>query len=1029
MLIIKPTWLAHAEEKRRFEVYTCHVSADGNRLATGGLDGTVRIWSTEAILKAGDDSYKGPRQLCSMSTHTGAVLAVRWAGTNRYLASGSDDKIVLIYERDLNAAPSRPQFGSSEPSHTETWRTYRRLAGHDNDVQDVGWSADSSILVSVGLDSKVVIWSGSTFERLKRLDVHQSHVKGLTFDPANKYFATASDDRSIKVFRFTPPAANTSMHDVGANFVTETTITKPFTKSPITTYFRRCSWSPDGAHIAAANATNGPVSSVAIINRGTWDSDINLIGHEGPVEVCSFAPRMFSREQWPPQNGIMPGQVPHLTTVIACAGQDKSLSLWNTSSPRPLLIAQNLATKTISDLAWSPDGKSLFATSLDGNVVAIVFQEGDLGFVVGLEENERLLQKFGTARKGVGIPESVDFLRLEEKGKQEERREVEGRMGALMMDGGGASNGDTIMSDTVQNGAGAQWQMQIHGQDSTPQAPAAATAATATTTTTTEPKPEPKPEKRHVQKITITKDGRKRVTPMLVSSATTSNLPNAQLLAKHINATGPGFGPQSTLDLSRPYDGLPKGGLAAVLLGNKRRNPTLEEVAENEDAILSPPKRKGIAVNISATPADEGVDVLRPAIVNPALTVSQVRLALPKLRTSIVRAMDSLGNPAPLPENSNGVSNTTDSTSQTGEFVFEARNHIKYPHPNEPTRLTVTHQGKAVWVDYLPKPVMLITANSNFYAAACEDGSLHIFTAAGRRLLSPLILDATPCFLESRGWWLMAITCVGVCHVWNLQTMRSKYGAGGVSLAPIFDVASVLSDADRPTAKGESITEASVNGNGNVIVCLTSGDGFVYASDLCVWQRISEAWWATGSQFWDTSGGTAMATGAGLSSGIIPFVERRTTAEVLMHGRGRFLQGIIKRLLTREGWEGFESTVSVAHLENRIAAAKSLQAKDDFKTYLTMYARRIAMEGAKHKVEELCKELMTEVNESMMMIDDNADTKAETKTEDTMICGWDKTELLKSCLLIFGKFRELQRITIPYARAVGMLVENTAEDL
>ncbi|KAF3311350.1 HIR complex subunit [Orbilia oligospora] len=1017
MLIIKPTWLAHAEEKRRFEVYTCHVSADGKRLATGGLDGTVRIWSTEAILKAGDQTYQGPRQLCSMNTHTGAVLAVRWSGTNRYLASGSDDKIVLIYERDPNAAPSRPQFGSSEPGHTETWRTYRRLAGHDNDVQDVGWSADSSILVSVGLDSKVVIWSGSTFERLKRLDVHQSHVKGLTFDPANKYFATASDDRSIKVFRFTPPAANTSMHDVGANFVTETTITKPFTKSPITTYFRRCSWSPDGAHIAAANATNGPVSSVAIINRGTWDSDINLIGHEGPVEVCSFAPRMFSREQWPPQNGIVPGQMPHLTTVIACAGQDKSLSLWNTSSPRPLVIAQNLATKTISDLAWSPDGRSLFATSLDGNVVAIIFEEGDLGYVVGLEENERLLQKFGTARKGVGIPESVDFLLLEEKGKQEERREVEGRMGALMMDGGGNTNGDTIMSGTAQNGVGAQWQMQIHGQDSNSQ-PAVP-----------DPKPtvEPKPEKRAVQKITITKDGRKRVTPVLVSSATTSNLPNAQLLAKQIT-TGPGagFGPQSTLDLSRPYDGLPKGGLAAVLLGNKRRNPTLEEAAENEDGVSSPPKRKVTAVNVSATAAAESTEVLRPPIINPALSASQVRLAVPKIRNIVVRALDSQGNPAPLPDNVNGPSGAE---SQTGEFVFEAKNNIKYPHPNEPTKLSVAHQGKTVWVDYLPKPVILITATTNFYAAACEDGTIHVFTPAGRRLLSPLVLDATSCFLESRGWWLMAITCVGACHVWNLQTMKSKYGGGGVSLAPIFDLASILSDADKPVSKAESITEASVNGNGNVIICLTSGDGFVYSSDLCVWQKISEAWWATGSQFWDTSGGTAMATGAGLSSGIIPFVERRTTAEVLMHGRGRFLQGIIKRLSTREGWEGFESTVSVAHLENRIAAAKSLQAKDDFKTYLTMYARRIAMEGAKHKVEELCKELMTDVNESMMMIDDSADPKGESKVEDTMICGWDKTELLKSCLLIFGKFRELQRITIPYARAVGMLIENNAEDL
>ena len=48
------------------------------------------------------------------------------------------------------------------------------------------------------------------------------------------------------------------------------------------------SWSPDGAHITASNATNnsGYVFVAAVISRGNWTADISLVGHENAVEVA-----------------------------------------------------------------------------------------------------------------------------------------------------------------------------------------------------------------------------------------------------------------------------------------------------------------------------------------------------------------------------------------------------------------------------------------------------------------------------------------------------------------------------------------------------------------------------------------------------------------------------------------------------------------------------------------------------------------------------------------------------------------------
>lgn len=124
-------------EKKDFEVYSCHVSPDGSRLVTAaggerahmtgsdiyrrplftmtpnsGLDGHVRIWSTDAIFNAADPEYSKPKQLASMSYHSGTIHTVRFSPNGRYVASGADDKIVCVYTLD-----------PTPPSHTSTFGT------------------------------------------------------------------------------------------------------------------------------------------------------------------------------------------------------------------------------------------------------------------------------------------------------------------------------------------------------------------------------------------------------------------------------------------------------------------------------------------------------------------------------------------------------------------------------------------------------------------------------------------------------------------------------------------------------------------------------------------------------------------------------------------------------------------------------------------------------------------------------------------------------------------------------------------
>ncbi|WPG99746.1 protein hir1 [Acrodontium crateriforme] len=1042
MRFTKPQWLSHAGEKKDHEVYSCHVSPDGTRLATAGGDGHVRIWSTEAILNASNPSYTKPKQLAALSYHTGTVHSVRFSPNGKYLASGADDKLLCVYNLDPTP-PSHTTFGSNEAPPVENWRIFRRLIGHDNDVQDLGWSYDSSILVSVGLDSKIVVWSGSTFEKLKTLSQHQSHVKGITFDPANKYFATASDDRSIKIYRFTSPPPNATAYDQTSNFTLETSVTAPFSTSPLTTYFRRCSWSPEGAHIAAANAVNGPVSSVAIVNRGSWDSEINLIGHEGPVEVCAFSPRLFCSKPPPPMNEVKDYVMPQAVTIVACAGQDKTLSVWNTSFPRPFVTTAELCAKSISDLAWSPDGETIYMASLDGTIAALVFEKGELGYPAWTSENDKALAKYGAGRR-VGIVENADALRLEEGSKAGEIKGVEGRMGELMGDENSQPsaivNGDAKTNGTSVGNANA---------NATTNGTAEATPA---------PPKDPQTEKidKLKQRVTITKDGKKRIAPMLVSSSNQgeANLPRPQLQAA-VRQGGSSDEPAKILDLSKPYDGLPKGGLASLLVGNKRKFAEIEgdDEKRNEKKIHAVQQAgatpivhntaDGLVPASSATlkKATETPEALRPAVVSPSLSVATVRLSIPLVRSVIIRPLD-LNKPIADGETTSGQN--ADATEGEGSITFEARNasgpsRTGRAQDREPTRISVSKRGQILWQDFLPRAVLLVTGNRHFWAAACEDGSLHIWTPAGRRLLNASILESQPVILDCRGWWLLAVTAVGQCYVWNIKTMSSPHPP--ISLAPVLDIASQTQQGH--LTAGPSLMFARLNSQGRIVVGMSNGDGFCYNASMYVWQRLSESWWAVGSQYWNTTD-TSVSTVStkttqkdktadtafideiapeNISAGIIPLLERNTTSQALLKGRAYFLQRLVKQLLSAEGFEGFESSVSIAHLENRVAAAMTLGAKDEFKVYLIMWAKRIGAEGLRGKVEELLKGLMGSIYE-----DDDEEHGVEWG-EGSDVVGWNRHELLKEVVMVLGKHRDLQRITVPYARYLNVLSANSDVDM
>ena len=137
---------------KRLSIFSVHVHPDGSRIATGGLDAKIRIWSTKPILNSvSEQSNRPPKSLCTLTMHTGPVLCVRWAHSGRWLASGSDDEIVMIWDLDpfvfsfyslwgvtqnfytnIFYSTARGKVWGSDEVNIEGWKPLKRLPGHES---------------------------------------------------------------------------------------------------------------------------------------------------------------------------------------------------------------------------------------------------------------------------------------------------------------------------------------------------------------------------------------------------------------------------------------------------------------------------------------------------------------------------------------------------------------------------------------------------------------------------------------------------------------------------------------------------------------------------------------------------------------------------------------------------------------------------------------------------------------------------------------------------------------------------------
>lgn len=193
-------------------------SPNGQVLASGSSDGTIRVWGMKS----------GPAAMRTLSVG-GYVTSVAFSPDGRHLLSGTFptpsgsgmfDGNVKVWDVATGGelltvktygtwcvtfSPDGHHFAGAVGDRVHLWeaetgREVQSLAGHKEAVRCIAYSPDGRWLASGSVDKTLKLWEVSTGREVHTLTGHSGYMNCLVFTPDGKYLASGSMDRSVRVW-------------------------------------------------------------------------------------------------------------------------------------------------------------------------------------------------------------------------------------------------------------------------------------------------------------------------------------------------------------------------------------------------------------------------------------------------------------------------------------------------------------------------------------------------------------------------------------------------------------------------------------------------------------------------------------------------------------------------------------------------------------------------------------------------------------------------------------------------------------
>jgi eukaryotic-like serine/threonine-protein kinase len=288
-------------------------SPDGERLASAGVDGDVRILN----------SRTGKLDRTIEKAHTDSVVCVTFHPEGKHLATAGADRLVKVW--DLTTDPAVKVFEGPCDA-------IRTLGGAYTVAYTVAFSPPNGRLVAAGNDGDVNVWDWKNWKKgdrpLHTFSGYSGNSIPVAFSPDGRILAAGGggqegqrlwDMETGELFR--PPLP-------GRGF-------------PV----NALAFSPDGGRLASAG-----LDRMVYVHDTTTPADepLSKLIHSGNVLCVAFS-----------RNG----------RLVASAGEDKTVRVWDATTGREVLGLRG-HTRVCTCLAFSPDpdGWRLASASADGTI-------------------------------------------------------------------------------------------------------------------------------------------------------------------------------------------------------------------------------------------------------------------------------------------------------------------------------------------------------------------------------------------------------------------------------------------------------------------------------------------------------------------------------------------------------------------------------------------------------------------------------------------------------------------------------------